>query len=93
MGGRTAPVSSVRGVYFGRSAFGRILGLSMVANSIISLAGPYLVGRMYIWRGNDYDMAFGILATVGLIGACFFLLLGEPEPRALPATAGVQTGG
>ena len=87
MGGRTAPVSSMRGTYFGRREFSKITGLSMISVNVISIAAPPLAGLSYKWQDGSYTAVFAALAAVGILGSFLFLLLGEPRPDPRPAAA------
>ena len=88
-GGRNPLTTSIRGTYFGRRAFARITGMSIVPINVFSMAFPFFTGYMRDIRGN-YTVPFITLAVTGFIGAALFLLLGEPQrsassPRATPA--------
>ena len=82
-GGRTPLTTAIRGDYFGRASFGKILGASMVPmNILLLIAGP-LAGFMRDELG-DYDMAFLLLAGLNTLGAVFFLIARRPK---LPGVA------
>ena len=76
-GGRTPLTTSIRGAYFGRKAFASITGISMIPMNILHLAAPLFAGVMFDLT-NSYDIPFGIIAIVSLIGGFLFLLLGSP---------------
>ena len=78
-GGRAPLTTAIRGAYFGRRAFARITGMSMVPMSVLTLIFPVFAGYMYRFSGG-YGIAFTVLAIVGLMGSFLFLLLGEPNP-------------
>ncbi|NQW22797.1 MAG: MFS transporter [SAR202 cluster bacterium] len=86
-GGRTPLTTAIRGDYFGRASFGKILGASMVPmNILLLIAGP-LAGFMRDELG-DYDMAFLLLAGLNTLGAVFFLIARRPKlPGLAPAQA------
>ena len=86
-GGRTPLTTAIRGDYFGRASFGKILGVSTLPmNAMLLVAGP-MAGFMYD-RLGDYDLAFLSLAGLNAIGAVLFLIARKPRlPAAAPATA------
>ncbi len=82
-GGRTPLTTAIRGDYFGRASFGKILGVSTLPmNAMLLIAGP-MAGLMRD-RLGDYDLAFLSLAGLNAIGAVLFLIARRPR---LPATA------
>ena len=85
-GGRAAPTSSVRGVYFGRKAFASITGMSMVPMNFFLLGGPLFAGYMRDATG-DYDQPFVIIAVISMLGSCLYLFLGEPQRRSSSASS------
>ena len=87
MGGRTAPISSIRGTYFGRREFSKITGLSMISVTVVSVVTPPLAGLSYKLQDGSYTAVFAILAVLGILGSFLFLLLGEPRPDPRPAPA------
>ncbi len=77
-GGRTPLTTAIRGDYFGRASFGKILGISTVPmNLLLLIAGP-LVGFMRDEIG-DYDNAFLLMAGLNLLGAVLFLIARRPK--------------
>ena len=81
-GGRNPLTTSIRGEYFGRASFGRILGVSQVPmNVLLLIAGP-MAGYMRDVLGT-YDEAFMTLAGLNFLGALLFLMARKPR---LPAT-------
>ena len=84
-GGRTPLTTAIRGEYFGRASFGKILGISTLPmNAMLLVAGP-LAGFMRDEFGN-YDLAFLVLAGLNGIGAVLFLVSRRPQlPAARPA--------
>ena len=89
-GGRSSTTASIRGVYFGRRAFARITGLSMVPMNVILFATPVFVGYMYRFTGS-YTVPFIVIAVVSFLGSVLFLLLGEPNPWAESSKARKRT--
>jgi MFS family permease len=76
-GGRTPLTTAIRGEYFGRASFGKILGISTVPmNILLLMAGP-LAGYMRDVQGT-YEYAFLLLAGLNFIGAVLFLLAKKP---------------
>ena len=84
-GGRTPLTTAIRGDYFGRASFGKILGISTLPmNAMLLIAGP-MAGLMRDELG-DYDLAFLTLAGLNGIGAVLFLIARRPQlPAASPA--------
>ena len=80
-GGRSPLVTSIRGDYFGRKAFARVLGLSMVPLNVGNLAAPLFAGVYRDHRGS-YDLPFNVLAGFCLLGAFLFLMAKKPVVSA-----------
>lgn len=78
-GARIPLGSAIRGEYFGRKAFGKVLGFSMVPMFLMMMIGPLFAGWMYDNSGS-YDTAFIILAGIGFIGSIGFLFAKKPTP-------------
>lgn len=86
-GGRTPLTTAIRGEYFGRASFGKILGISTVPMNILLLIAPPMAGFMRDQLG-DYQWAFLTLAILNGIGALLFLIARRPRlPAAQPAPA------
>tara|TARA_B100001013_G_scaffold25953_1_gene14330 strand:+ start:791 stop:2206 length:1416 start_codon:yes stop_codon:yes gene_type:complete len=94
-GGRNPLTIAVRGEYFGRGSFGKILGLSTVPMNVLLLIASPLAGYMRDVQGT-YTDAFLILAALNFIGGVCFLFAKKPvlnaaqgspqtERRAVPA--------
>ena len=83
-GGRSPLTTSIRGEYFGRASFGRILGASTVPMNVLLLIAAPMAG--YIREVRDsYHEAFIILAVLNFIGAVLFLQARKPRlPSAMP---------
>ena len=77
-GGRSPISSSIRGEYFGRKHFGKIMGASQVPMNVLLLIGPIFAGYMRDVRG-DYIQAFGVLGVLADIGGFCFLLATKPN--------------
>ncbi len=77
-GGRTPLTTAIRGDYFGRASFGKILGVSMIPMNILLLVAAPMAGFMRDELG-DYDLAFLILAGFSMLGALLFLVARKPE--------------
>ena len=76
-GGRSPLTTAIRGDYFGRRSFGKILGISTVPLNILLLVAAPFAGYMYDTKGS-YTSAFLILATLSFVGGVFFLLAKKP---------------
>jgi len=85
-GGRTPLTTAIRGEYFGRASFGRILGISTVPMNFLLLIAAPLAGFMRDELG-DYDMAFLLLAGLNTLGAFFFLVTRRPKLEHLAQAA------
>ncbi|MCH8801092.1 MAG: MFS transporter [Chloroflexi bacterium] len=85
-GGRTPLTTAIRGDYFGRASFGKILGISTVPMNVLLLIAAPLAGFMRDELG-DYDMAFLLLAGLNMLGAVLFLVARKPR---LPGVAGAE---
>lgn len=76
-GGRNPISTSIRGEYFGRSSFGKIMGMSQVPMNIMLLGAPIYPAIMLGIQGS-YDFAFLSLAFLNFIGGAMFLLAKKP---------------
>ncbi len=88
-GWRGPQMTAIRADYFGRSAFGRIMGASNMVIIFGTISGPLIAGIIYDQTGN-YRIGFDILAGIALAGSIFFLLARKPTRpgRAVVAAAG-----
>ena len=77
-GGRSPLTTAIRGDYFGRRSFGKILGISTVPLNILLLVAAPFAGYMYDTTGS-YRSAFLILAALSFVGGVFFLLAKKPD--------------
>ncbi len=77
-GGRNPLTVSIRGEYFGRSSFGKIMGLSQVPMNLLLLAAPVFAGVMRDATG-EYTFAFAVLASLNMVGGAMFLLAKKPR--------------
>jgi len=78
-------MQAIRADYFGRSAIGMILGLSLMIIVVGQVGGPMIAGVLADLTGN-YRVGFSIIAAIAFIGALFFILARKPErPLALSA--------
>ena len=77
MGGRAPNTIAIRGDYFGRKAFARIMGLSQVPMSLCVLAAPLLTAVYYDAKGS-YVLPFNILAGFCFVGGVLFLVAKKP---------------
>ena len=86
-GGRNPLTVAVRGEYFGRASFGKILGLSTVPMNILLLFSSPFAGYMRDVQGT-YTNAFLILAGLNFLGGVLFLF--AKKPALTPAAAQVE---
>lgn len=86
-GWRGPQMTAIRADYFGRSAFGKIMGASNMVIIFGTISGPLIAGFVYDRTGN-YRIGFDILAMIALAGSVFFLLARKPEapPRVRART-------
>jgi len=82
-GGRNPLTIAVRGEYFGRASFGKILGLSTVPMNVLLLIASPLAGYMRDVQGT-YTNAFLILAGLNFLGGLLFLFAKRPVLPAAP---------
>ena len=78
-GARMPLGTAIKGEYFGRKAFGKVLGLSMIPMTLLMMAGPLVAGKMYDVYGS-YDGAFYLLAATAFIGSIGFVFAKKPNP-------------
>ena len=76
-GGRNPLTIAVRGEYFGRASFGKILGLSTVPMNILLLIASPFAGYLRDVQGT-YTNAFLILAGFNFLGGVLFLFAKKP---------------
>ena len=79
-GGRNPLTTAIRGEYFGRASFGRILGLSTVPMNVLLLIGSPLAGYMRDHQGS-YDTAFLLLAGLNFLGGVLFVFARKPTAK------------
>ncbi|MGE0685139.1 MAG: MFS transporter [Dehalococcoidia bacterium] len=78
-------MQAIRADYFGRTAYGAILGVSSLIITFGTISGPVAAGYLAD-RTGDYVFGFTVLALLSGLGSVFFLLAKRP---ALPAHAPV----
>jgi MFS family permease len=78
-GWRGPQMTAIRADYFGRAAFGKIMGVSNMVILSGTILGPLIAGFAYDRTGN-YRLGFDILAFIALAGSVFFLLARRPVP-------------
>jgi len=71
-------MQAIRADYFGRSAIGMILGLSLMIIVVGQVGGPMIAGVLADLTGN-YRVGFTIIAGLAFIGALFFILARRPQ--------------
>lgn len=88
-GGRNPLTTAIRGEYFGRASFGKILGISTVPMNVLLLISSPLAGYMRDVQGS-YESAFITLAILNFIGAGLFLISKKPKlPSLVPQARAV----
>ena len=88
-GGRNPISTSIRGEYFGRSSFGKIMGMSQVPMNIMLLGAPIYPAILHDVQGS-YDFAFLSLAFLNFIGGAMFLLAKKPVKPTRGQVSGVR---
>jgi MFS family permease len=86
-GGRNPMTVTIRGEYFGRASFGKILGFSTAPMNIMMLFSAPFAGYIRDVRGT-YTIAFLVLAAMNFTGGILFLLARKPSlprPAARPS--------
>lgn len=71
-------MQALRADYFGRSAIGMILGLSLMIIVIGQMGGPMIAGILADATG-DYRAGFTVIALLAALGSLFFILARRPE--------------
>ena len=71
-------MQALRADYFGRSAIGMILGLSLMIVVVGQVGGPMIAGIFADLTGT-YRTGFTILALLAGLGSLFFVLAKKPE--------------
>jgi MFS family permease len=71
-------MQALRADYFGRSAIGMILGLSVMIIVVGQVGGPMVAGILADATG-DYRAGFTILALLAGVGSLFFFFARKPE--------------
>ena len=71
-------MQALRADYFGRSAIGMILGLSVMIIVVGQVGGPMIAGILADATGN-YRAGFTILGVLAGIGSLFFFVARKPE--------------
>lgn len=78
---RTAVANSLYGDYFGRPAFGRIVGFTQTFAAPAAIVAPIVVGAAVDSVGG-YELSFLALAAITALSALlFFLATRPPDPR------------
>ena len=76
--GARAPITTaMRGEYFGRKSFGKIMGVSTLPMMTMSIVTPVVAGHLYDSQG-DYSDAFLYIAIAGALGSLFFPFAKKP---------------
>ncbi len=76
-GGRTPLTTAIRGEYFGRRSFGRIMGISQLPMNIGMMFAPPFAGHMFDTTGS-YRVPFTVFAALSFIGAILMLFVRKP---------------
>jgi sugar phosphate permease len=71
-------MQAIRADYFGRSAIGMILGLSLMIIVVGQVGGPMIAGVLADMTGN-YRLGFTLLALLAGLGSLFFVVARKPQ--------------
>ena len=82
-GGRNPLTTSIRGDYFGRSSFGKIMGMTQLPMNVLLLIAPIFAGYMRDTYGT-YNIAFITLAGFNFMGGELLLLAKKPTLPSSP---------
>ena len=77
VGGRVPLLTAIRGEYFGRKAFGSIMGISMLPNNLSMLVSPILTAYIFEKTGT-YNLPLIFFAILAYIGAIGILMVKKP---------------
>ena len=77
-------MASIRAEYFGRAAFGVIIGLSSMITTFGNTLGPIVAGVLADTTGS-YQVGLTVLALLSGLGSVFFLLATKPRLPAVRA--------
>lgn len=80
-GVRGPMMQSIRADYFGRAAFGVIMGTSSLIVTVGNTSGPLIAGILADQTGN-YQAGFTVLALLAGLGSLFFIFAARPRPPA-----------
>jgi MFS family permease len=89
-GGRNPLLVAIRGEYFGRASFGKILGFSTVPMNILMLFSAPFAGYLRDTTGT-YATAFLILGGLNFLGGILFFMAKKPSRRS-PAPRQPEAG-
>lgn len=78
-GWRGPQMMAIRADYYGRTSFGKIMGVSNMIIILGTISGPIIAGIVYDTTGN-YRLGFDILAMLAAAGSIFFVLSTRPKP-------------
>jgi MFS family permease len=80
-------MQAIRADFFGRTAIGKILGMSVLITAVGQVLGPLVAGVMADATG-DYRFGLSMLAATAVAGSLMFLITRSPR-----ASSTAQRGG
>lgn len=81
-------MNSLRGEYFGRSSFGKIIGAASLITTPAAILGPIFAGFMADTMGN-YTLGFIVIAVISGLGSISFIMTRRPQaPYRVEGTSG-----
>ena len=85
-GFRGVQMMPLRADYFGRQAFGKIMGFTFMFMMWGEVGGPIAMG-LIVDNYDAYRLGFGLLGVVALVGAAFFAISSQPPRPGPPRNA------
>ena len=82
-GGRGPLLFAIRGEYFGRKNYGKIMGVGSLITGISGFTTPLILGVLFDVQGS-YVFGFVTMAAVTFLGG--FLIIGAKPPRKFELT-------
>ena len=85
-GFRGVQMMPLRADYFGRQAFGKIMGFTFMFMMWGEVGGPVAMG-LIVDNLDNYRLGFGLLGVAALLGSIFFAISAQPQHPGPPRSA------